>query len=340
MVNSVLSAKKAGVCRVDSVDMGSIIVEPYTADRADEWTEFVSSSPNGTFLFCRDYMDYHADRFADCSLLFREQSANRSKLVSVLPASKHGDTVVSHGGLTYGGFVQPAQGIGGARMLRVVDAAVDHYRSLGFRHLRYKAIPWIYQCVPSDEDIYAMFRHSARLVECNLSSALYTHSYDIKKDDNTLRNERRAAVAGLGFDRDVPVGEFWPLLEGVLEDRHGAAPVHSCQEMMMLKSRFPKNIFIHGARGCDGSLLAGTVVYLTSRVAHTQYIASGCEGRRTGALAFLMDRVKELYSHEVPVLDFGTSNEHHGQVLNEGLLRNKFGMGGRGVAYCIYEIDL
>ena len=32
------------------------------------WNEFVLLSRNATFLHLRDYMDYHADRFADCRL--------------------------------------------------------------------------------------------------------------------------------------------------------------------------------------------------------------------------------------------------------------------------------
>jgi len=40
-----------------------------TAGKADEWNAFVAKSKNGTFLFDRRYMDYHADRFSDHSLM-------------------------------------------------------------------------------------------------------------------------------------------------------------------------------------------------------------------------------------------------------------------------------
>ena len=42
----------------------------YTAEQKTVWDSFVATSKNGTFLFMRDYMDYHADRFADHSLMF------------------------------------------------------------------------------------------------------------------------------------------------------------------------------------------------------------------------------------------------------------------------------
>ena len=44
--------------------MSEIIeVTRYTARQSAEWNEFVERSKNGTFLFHRSYMDYHADRF-------------------------------------------------------------------------------------------------------------------------------------------------------------------------------------------------------------------------------------------------------------------------------------
>ena len=47
-----------------------ITIERYTSERHDEWNAFVSKSKNGTFLFDRRYMDYHADCFVDYSLMF------------------------------------------------------------------------------------------------------------------------------------------------------------------------------------------------------------------------------------------------------------------------------
>ena len=41
----------------------------HTADQP-LWDDYVSRARNATFLFYRAYMDYHADRFDDYSLLF------------------------------------------------------------------------------------------------------------------------------------------------------------------------------------------------------------------------------------------------------------------------------
>ncbi len=51
-----------------------IRVERYEPKHKICWDEFVRQSKNGVFLFYRDYLEYHADRFNDFSLLFFQGS--------------------------------------------------------------------------------------------------------------------------------------------------------------------------------------------------------------------------------------------------------------------------
>ena len=55
----------------------------YTAEDAELWNEFVASAKNATFLFHRDFMDYHSDRFTDFSVLVFKDDA----LYALLPAT-------------------------------------------------------------------------------------------------------------------------------------------------------------------------------------------------------------------------------------------------------------
>ena len=43
---------------------------------------------------------------------------------------------------------------------------------------------------------------------------------------------------------------------------------------------------------------------------------------------------------EYRYFDFGISNEDHGRYLNEGLVRQKSRLGGRGIVYNTFEICL
>ena len=38
-------------------------IELYTPEQKTNWNVFIENAKNSTFLFNRDYMDYHSDRF-------------------------------------------------------------------------------------------------------------------------------------------------------------------------------------------------------------------------------------------------------------------------------------
>ena len=83
--------------------MKNYTVKRYESNNYSEWNAFISTAKNATFLFNRDFMEYHSDRFDDFSLLVYDNE----KLVAVLPANRVGATVFSHQGLTYGDLVLP-----------------------------------------------------------------------------------------------------------------------------------------------------------------------------------------------------------------------------------------
>ena len=123
----------------------------YTTAQADEWNRFVAQSKNGTFLLDRRYMDYHADRFHDYSLMiFR-----RGKLYALLPGNITDDTFYSHQGLTYGGLLM-GDNVTAAEVLQLFKMLNDYLRGLGVKKVIYKPTPWIYHRQPSEEDLYAI----------------------------------------------------------------------------------------------------------------------------------------------------------------------------------------
>jgi hypothetical protein len=133
---------------------------------------------------------------------------------------------------------------------------------------------------------------------------------------------------------------FWMMLTDTLMSRHGVSPVHSLEEMARLKRLFPDNILLFMTRKANGEPLSGTLIYLTNRVAHVQYIASTYEGRRFGAVDLMFSIIIKERFRTIEYLDFGTSVEHGGTVLNDGLIFQKEGFGGRAVVYDTYQIDI
>lgn len=317
-------------------------IERYKTEYADEWNKFVDGSKNGTFLFNRGYMDYHSDRFKDHSLMFYN---DRNRLVALLPANESGRTYYSHQGLTYGGYVLSPH-IHGKEMLSIFEQTLEYLRDQGFEVFYYRQIPYPYQQVPSEEDEYVLWRNNAEFVACGLSSCICVGGCMSGKNlvsRHRIQYERnKLSRNGYCVKHDADIRLFWPILEDNLRNRHNVSPVHRIEEMMLLKERFPKNIVCCVAVNSKGEAEAGTILYLSKQVVHVQYMSASENGRRTRALNFLMGELIDYYSklNKYLYFDFGVSTEHDGTILNEGLLNFKERLGGRGIVYKTWRINI
>lgn len=313
----------------------------YSALMQPEWDAFVSKARNSTLLHLRPYMDYHKDRFEDCSLVFRNR---KGQIVALLPAcrsNKEENTIASHEGLTYGGLII-APHLHAADISLIIEKAIHYYKTeLSAQRLVIKPIPHIYCSSPSEEELYVLTRKGAILRERHLSQAI---SIACPAPMSLLRKRSIAKACKNG----VQVGEaqtqnewrsFHRVLTDVLAARHKVKPVHNAEELLRLHSLFPNEIRLLCAYK-GGELLAGAVIYLSPLVAHTQYLAASDEGRAVGALDLVIKTLLEQpYVQERRYLDFGVSTERDGS-LNTGLAAQKEGFGATGVCYDTYSLDL
>lgn len=315
----------------------------YTSAHEPLWDAFVRASRNGVFLFERQYIDYHSDRFPDHSLLFFDVS---HRLVAVLPATElteSGERVISsHGGLTFGGFVLSPE----ARsrdVLRIFEAALAYMRHLGFARFVYKAVPDIYHQLPSQEEEYALWLHGFHLEVCNLSTAIDLRcASPLRPDRNRLRGCRKAQRHGFTVVETSDLNALWSIVEYSLLHRHGVRPVHSLSEMSLLRFRFPSHIRTFVAMR-DGKVEGGVVMFESAQVAHSQYAHATDDARSLGVIDLLYSHLIGYYqSHrpEIRFFDFGISNEDRGRYLNPGLVSYKEDFGGRGVCYKVYSLEL
>lgn len=314
---------------------GGWSIRVYDRSLMGEWDRFVREARNGTFLFERGYMDYHSDRFSDSSLM----AYKNGRLLALLPADLSSEGVLrSHGGLTYGGWVTSAAHFDGGDMMALGESWAAWCRGRGIHTIDYKPLPWIFARYPAQEDIYLLSRMGGRPVEVNLSSTVDLRA---PRGFNTL--QRRHLRHGLAMNPEMRqtlrAADFWPMLEACLAGRHGAVPVHTAAEMQMLMDRFPENIHIHMC--ClDGEPTAGVCIYDTGIVAHAQYIATTPRGRQTNMLASLFSFLMSGPYAGRRYFDFGTSNENHGRILNEGLLRQKNAYGASGTVFERWIVEL
>lgn len=313
----------------------------YNKEMAGDWDAFVKNSRTPTLLHLRPYMDYHQQRFEDTSLVFVNEKGHIVALLPACVSNKSKDTICSHEGLTYGGFICTPH-LHCADLSAILSLTKDYYhKQLQATQLRIKPVPFIYSTVPAQDELYLLTRAGAVLEERHISQTI-RFAHPIKMSELRRRSIAKAKKNGVEVclaDSKKDWQQFHALLTDVLTQRHNVRPVHSIEELWLLHQRFPNDIRLYAAKK-EGALLAGTVVYLSPQVAHTQYLASSDEGMRWGALDLAIDcLIHDPVILEREYLDFGISTERDG-TLNRGLAAQKEGFGATGVCYDTYILHL
>jgi hypothetical protein len=314
-------------------------IRSYDPGDARGWENLVERACNGTFLHTRRFISYHGDRFLDRSLVLENC---RKDVVGVFPAAEapaDPQMIISHPGLSYGGVVHDGS-VRGTSMIGVLDAIASHYRSLGYRRLRYKAVPSIYHAPPAEDDLYALFRLGARRHHCDLSVAIDVAGRG-RVTPRRLRSRRRAEREGVCVQEDWDeIAGFWRILENNLAGRHGARPVHSVSEIQALHESFPDAIVLVIARiGAD--VVGGVLLFLSHRVLRVQYTATTEQGRAACATDLVMECAIDIARKQgCRYFDFGTCTLDEGRILRQDLYHFKASFGGGGVLYDHYDLDL
>lgn len=277
-------------------------------------------------------MDYHKERFEDCSLLVFKGE----QLVGILPANKVGNTIYSHQGLTYGGLVLQFN-IKFRDVLDIFKSVLEWMHTNSFNFFELKLLPSIYHKIPSDEISYLLFKAQANLERRDILSVVNPKGLKLSKDRKS--GIKRGGKLELSVKEANDFELFWnQILIPNLKLKHDTQPVHTLEEITHLKSQFPNyirqfNVYL------GHEIVAGTTIFETERVAHSQYISGNSEKNTLGSLDFLHHFLLTEVFYDKPYFDFGISNENQGQNINEGLLYWKEGFGARSQTQSFYRIE-
>lgn len=310
-----------------------IQIIPYSPELKDKWNRLILSSRNGTFLFLREYMDYHSDRFKDCSFLIQKNG----NIEAVIPGNENDKKFFSHQGLTYGGLIVSEKMLA-TDIIETFSTLNDELIRKGIREVFYKPVPLIYHKIPAQEDIYALFLQKAQKYACHLSSSIYLEN-KIKFTESRKSGIRKSINNSIKIEKSIDYELFWSLVENNLAIKYNKKPVHSLTEIKLLSEIFPENIKLYTAK-YNEEIIAGCVIYIVNSVAHVQYISSSETGRNFGALDLLFDFLINSEFKIFSVFDFGYSTEDLGHFLNDKLIFQKEGFGARGIVYESYSYEL
>lgn len=308
-----------------------IKLKNYSPENFDLWNKFLQSAKNSLFMHNRNFMEYHSDRFIDNSLMFFDDE----ELLALLPANIKDNKLISHGGLTYGGFITNSK-MKQHKMLECFDLLVDYMRENHIDSFIYKTIPYCYYDIPAQEDLYALFRFNAKILKIEPASVI-DFQFPVKLPKGRKAQISRAKREGVIIEVSNNFTSFIELENKVLHKYHNTSAVHTGTELELLKSRFPEQIELYTAK-YNGEIIAGSVIFIYKNVIHTQYLAANETAREIGALDYCISEIINKYSSTKQFLDFGISSENDGKVLNEGLISQKEGFGGRTLAYQTWEL--
>ena len=305
----------------------------YTIEDYAIWNNFVSSAKNATFLFHRDFMEYHSDQFQDFSLLVFDED----KLISILPANRVDNTLFSHQGLTYGGFVFDSK-IKLGEVIAIAKAVLKFLNQNNITTFQVKLIPSIYNAFFSEEIEYVMFLTNAKLIRRDCLSVIdMTKPFAATK--TRKESIRRGEKNSLIIKEELKFDLFWnEILIANLDKRHNAKPVHTIEEISLLQQKFPKDIR-HFNVYYEDKIVAGTTLFITENVVHPQYISGNEQRNELGSLDFLYNYLITGVFKEKKFFDFGISHEENGRKINEGLLFWKESFGAKTTVQDFYEVQ-
>ncbi|WP_139958421.1 GNAT family N-acetyltransferase [Flavicella sediminum] len=305
---------------------------PYNSLYKSEWDAFVKAAKNATFLFERAYMDYHQDRFKDFSLLIFKKEV----LIAVLPANKKETTVSTHSGLTYGGIVTH-DNCTFRDYCHIFKTILEFLYQHKIACFVVKPLPSIYTKIVSEE-FYAL----TKTLEAKLLSSEISLATDLRTQINLSKSRKRGVKLGIKngikITEEQDLSSFWKeVLIPNLKEKYKASPVHSLQEISLLKKRFPKNIRQFNIYYED-KIIGGTTIYYANKVAHAQYTSGLKKYNSLGGIDLLFYELIFTVFKNAHYFSFGTSSSEDKTQINEALFYWKSGFESQPVLYNRYAI--
>ncbi len=315
--------------------MNTYTVKKYTETDFKTWNDFIAQAKNATFLFHRDFMEYHQDRFEDYSLMIFEGE----KLVVVLPANKSGDTLYSHKGLTYGGLVFLSK-FNAEKVELILDEILFFLKENAIAVLYYKPIPDFYLSKGNQEVDFFLFKKGALLERKEMNLAINL-AIPLEISKSKLKHFRRIENLQLEIIEEQKLYPFWEeVLEPRLAEKHNTKPVHSKEEITLLKNKFPENIRQFSVYN-EGKIIAGITVFETETIVKSQYGATTKKGEEMRALDFLFINLIEKYKKEDKYFfDMGIVGDDSKKGYNAGLLKQKEELGCSVYNQDFYKINI
>lgn len=313
---------------------------PYRPELDQRFDHFVKhESVNGTFLQSRRFLNYHpAGRFNDASFALQKSGI----IAAYFPGVKTLDNeFISHQGSTFGGPIIAKAFYNGSKLRELLEEA-DEYLSQ-YSKVVLKITPSIFSKENPDLLEYTLehlgySRHTelsnytplnATVDPLNLCDA--KHRKQFSMSENFKYDYRE-------LDSDSEFETFYHFLE-LSKAKHKTKPVHSLEELHVLRRRLKKNLRFKSI-WFDDRYVCGMMQFLfpETGVVHDQYISpdeSFDKFHPTTTMNVLT--LREAAQAGYTKFSWGISTEDGGSYLNENLYRFKEAFGALPCVNARYE---
>jgi len=316
-----------------------LCISIFSEDRTHDWDTFIiQDSLNGTHLSTRRFLDYHPkDRFVDHSLII----SKKQNIVAILPAceinSDNGKSLISHQGSTFSGLIISKKYFNTSNLQGIIETLDNYLINSNIKKIILRQSPsnFVDGTVNSLDFMFSLNGYS------NYQELNFVIDLDnTRKEKDILntfrpntRNKVRKGISNLEckyIESAEDISVFHSLLAKNLE-KHDKSPIHSIDELIDLKKRFPTELqFIHCSLGEE--VIAGAMTwYFKKKLIHTQYISTNYKNTEMHPVNFLVYRlIEDAAKDGYRYFSFGISTEDHGKKLNYNLAKFKEGFGAEG----------
>jgi hypothetical protein len=304
--------------------MKKLTIKRYNTSFKKEWDSFIAENNSFTFLFYRDYMDYHSSHFKDCSLMVFQNEV----LIALFPANISEENIVySHQGLSYGSLIYNPRKTLESTENNIYQAILSYYKTISTTKIIIKTPPVFYgshirRQINILTAVGAKVQKSFLSMAAHMEPPLKIHRSKLKRYRKCKEKNEFVVFANNDFK------DFWKqVLIPCLKEKHQTKPVHELDEIAFLHSSFPSNI-IQWNVYFENKIIAGITLFIKDSIIRSQYGATRLGYESLAPLDYLYIYLFDFYHAKgVKIFDMGSIPPNNDSTYPEGLVKYKKELG-------------
>lgn len=278
----------------------------------------INESINGTIYNTQKFLKTHLEnKFKDETIMIYKGD----KLISVVPCCKFDNKYFSHKGCTFGGIIISKSVNNITDLDEIIKIIFNHYDN----KIQLRMADYIY----NNENIDCLYYllNTKTIQKNELSWFVATDNKWYLNLDNK-RNQKYLEKFEKDINNIIYIATckedyflFYNILQQNLNKNHNTEPTHNLNEFLNFSEIMKNEHKLYLAKNGD-EILGGVYVVLTNKNCwYTFYITRNINTKNDNCsvIAIMKKICIDAYNDGVKFIDYGTSTENNGELLNLGL---------------------